>query len=329
MAVPSVTNIYPNYAHAGGEALVRILGGGFQAPPDPTSTYVTRGAVYPTVEVLFDGVASPSVTVVNRALMYVVVPVSPLADAKTGSGAGTVAITVRNIDETGAAISSETVTVANAFTYRALKLTDASDLSRLVRAFIREMKRQIIPEVVYSPHTDYDADTGDQLNIVSTATLPALALIGPTLQENRFFSTNERAYVAGHGRQVRRRSPLTVDVRFSILGIGDKSLTTVNLQAAVLRFFDKNRYLHVLHDAADPSAGYASFEMGFDQGGAPSIAGAGDDANVRTFESRIVIKGFDIETLAGFDSLTDAAVGITDTVDDASYIVFSPTEQFA
>ncbi len=323
MAVPSISNIYPAAAHAGGEAVIRILGGGFKAPQDPTVEYVERGEVVPTVEVLFGDQVATAVTVVNHALMYVVAPVSPL-----DTGAGTVSVTVRNIDANGDVIGAETVTAAAAFTYQAVKLTDESDLSRLIRALIREMKRQIIPEVVYSPHTDYDADTGDQLNIVSTATLPSLALIGPMLEESRFYSVNTLAYVGGHGHQVRRRAPYTVDVKFSVLGLANKSVQAVNLQSAVIRFFDRNRTIRMLTDATDATAGWTSYEMSMDRTGAPGILGFGDDANVRSFEARIVIRGFNVETLAGFNSLNDGAIGITSTItDDDDSVVIGSTEQ--
>jgi hypothetical protein len=269
------------------------------------------------VEVLFDGVAAESVSVANSALLYVVAPVSPLSDAKTGSGAGPVSVTVRNIDSNGDVISGETVTAADAFEYIDVKLTDESELARVIRSLIRAMRQQILPNVTYSAHTDYDAETGDQLNIVTTAGLPALSIIGPTIEPNRFYSKNHQEYVDGHGHSVLRRVPFTGDLRFTILGIANKSVQLLNLQSATVRFFDRTRYFRVLYDPNDLDRGYAEYDMCMDLAGGPSIVLPGDDANVRSFEMRITIKGFDIETLAGFDGLTDGAVGISEAVSDA------------
>lgn len=324
MAVPTISNINPSTAHTGGEAVIRILGSGFKVQPDPTTQYVAGGNLLPSVEVLFGSNPAETVTVVSSSLMYVVVPISPLSAAKTGDGSGAVSVTIRNIDDDGVLVGSETVTAVDAFTYQNLSLTDASDLSRVIRTLIREMKRQIIPEVVYSPHTDYDADTSDQLNIVSTATLPALSLVGPQLDENRFYSENVQETVDGYGHSVIRRAPYTVDVGFSIIGMAAKSIQAVNLQAATMRFFHRNHYFKVLKDPTDPGAGYATYEMMLDRRGAPSINGFGDDANVRSFEARIIIKGFHIENLAGFDSINNGAVGITSVIsgdDDAIVLV--------
>lgn len=302
--------------------MVRILGGNFREGPNPLNGDTPQEVVSPTVKVTFGGEPAEYVVVVNHALIYVRTPAAAQVDAKTGASTGAVDVVVTNLDDDGEPIVGEACTVTGGFTYADAKLTTESDLARVVRAILRELRKQVVREVVLAPHTDYDASTEDGLNIVETAELPALALIGPELVENRFYSSNVQDYIEGHDHSVQTRDAHVVDVAFQLVGMADKTVSLINLQAAVISFFKRNCYLKMLCDPNDASQGYATFEIVLVRNAGVDVTLPGDDANVKSFSTRFLLRGFPIRGVAGFDGILSNAAAITEmTLDDDDAIV--------
>jgi hypothetical protein len=104
--------------------------------------------------------------------------------------AGLVDVVVRNLDDDGVPIVGEEAVRSGAFTYAQPRLTAESDLTRLVRTLLRELKRQVLDNVVLTVQTDFDAETGDELHLAQFAALPGLVLVGPELVEDRCYSLN-------------------------------------------------------------------------------------------------------------------------------------------
>ncbi len=228
---------------------------------------------------------------------------------------GAVDVEVRNIDQSGVLVPGETVTAAEAYTPRRPDLLVRTDFSRVVRAMVLELRRQILDNTVVTTNTDYDKETGDTLNIAALSELPGLILFGPQLRENRFYSENEARQVASpdHGAEFfkRQRPAYTNDLVFTLVGGADTLGQILNLQNEAQLFFQRNKTLEMLRDEAAPAGETVSYEMELEPGGQPSLDSGGqpNNSNVRAFSATFAIKGFDHDDL-------DMAVGISRQLED-------------
>lgn len=319
MAVPVITNVLPIGATVGdpsegptaGRSLVRIFGDGFRLPPDPppdgpTGPIVAGRVSSPvpkTVSVTFGGKEAVQVDVIKTNLLHVLTPISPITATKAaGHGAGDVDVVITNLDDLGDPIGGETVTRVDGFTYRHVKLdaTNPSDLLRLVEKLIIEWKRQVLPEVVFTVHTDFDDDTASP--IVDIAKLPFIALILREIPENRFYSLNERPEREEGGIVFIDRKPRTVDLLFDVVGASDFTMELVNLMSASSTFMEENPVITLDRDPADLSKGTVCYELDFQAGGDFGVSRGASNSNLRQFSGAIVIRGFDIEGWAGFSA---------------------------
>lgn len=334
MAVPVITNIIPVGSTVGdpvegptgGRSLVRIFGDGFRLPPPPPADGptgpITAGRVSSpepkTVSVTFGGKEALFVGVVKTNLLHVLTPISPIAaDKANGHGAGAVDVAVTNLDDNEDPIGGETVTRIDGYTFRHVKLdgTNVSDLLRVIEKLIIEWKRQVLPEVVFTVHTDFDDDTGTP--IVDIAKLPMIALLLRGLPENRFYSLNDRPEREESGTVFVDRKPRTVDLLFDVIGASDSTQELLNLLAASNRFMDENIVLELDRDPTDLSKGTVEYELDFQSGGDFAVGRGASNSNLRQFSGAILIRGFDIEGYAGFtaSSVQDLAA-LTNDVED-------------
>lgn len=336
MAVPVITNIVPFGSAVpdpvegptGGRALVRIFGDGFRLPPPPPASGPTGPVVAGrvtaaeprTVSVTFGDKEALRVDVIRSNLLHVLTPISPIAATKaTNHGAGVVDVVVTNLDDSEVPIGGETVTVAAAYTYRHPRFdtTNDSDLLRLCEALIVEWKRQVLPEVVFTSHTDYDDDTGTP--IVDIAKLPAIILILRGIPENRFYTRNGREEVLVDGIVEIRRAAKTVDLLFDVMGASDSTAELLNLLAASETFMRENICIELIRDPTDLSLGTVEYELAFQPGGGFVIPRGASNSNLRQFSGSILIRGFDIEGWAGFSK--SAVRGLAALSNDVEGIV--------
>ncbi len=304
MAVPSITSVTPSSGPTGGSLLVEIDGAGFRLPDPPPATGPTLPPL-PTVRVSVGGQPARDVRVIDAGRLSCIVP---------PGDAGPADVLVQNLDATGAPIPGEEATAPGAFTYVLHPLTPEADFTRLVRTLLQELKRQVLVNVVLTVHTDFDPETGDELHLAQVAKLPALVLVGPELAENRFFSRNQLPEASsGAGAFVRRRVPYTVDLGFTLVGVSDHTTELLNLMAATQLFFHRNKFLEMDRDPAAPDAGRVRYEMDFTPDGDLKVTSQPNESNVRSFSARFVIRGFDLEDLAGV--VDDSVVERGATVD--------------
>jgi hypothetical protein len=282
-----------------------------------SGSFVTDGFV-PGCRAVVTGSASNDSTRANRSYSVATVSTSSLVLEASESlvdepaigatvtcrtyGEGLVDVTVENLDDNGDLIAGETVTALLALRYRRVQLAEPAELQRLVRELVRLLRLGTIANVSTSTHTDYDSEPLS-LGGVELAELPGLALIGPELDENRFFSVNYLDPESGGeaGEAVQRRVPYTVDLGFSIVGVSDSKSELLSLQSLVVQFFHRNKRMRMLRDATDPSMGEVEYEMDWSPGGLPKVAGIASDSNLRSFSGTFVVRGFDIEDLPGFE----------------------------
>lgn len=313
MPAPTITSLTPASGPTGGRTLVEVAGSGFRLPPPPPPSGSTLPPK-PTVQILIGGRDATAVRVrASDRLTFI----SPIGDA------GAADVVLRNLDDDGAPISGEDVTLAGGFLYRMPELAAESDLARLVRTLLRELKRQVLPNVSLTVQTDFDAQTGDELHIAELASLPAIVLVGPELREDRFYSMNQLPEVAGApGTVLRRRVPYTVDLAFTLVGASDHTVELLNLMAATELFFHKNKFLEMPRDLANRAGDHVRYEMDFAPDGDLRVTSQPNDSNVRSFSGSFVVRGFDLEDLAGVPG--DA---ITEQTAPADEIVIAPPEQ--
>jgi hypothetical protein len=336
MGVPVVNHIIPYGSDVGdlsegpcsGLTLVDIWGREFRETPifegigpsgDVQSGLVVADAPK-TVSVKFGGTEALRVDVISGIHLRVLTPVTPLDGLSVDNyGVGDVDVIVTNLDDNGDPIPGETVTVTDGFSYRKVKLDGAnkSDLLRIVEALIKELKKQVISNVMITVHTEYDSSTGDGLNITDIAEIPAIVIAGPDLPENRFYSLNERPEQSDNSDVDIRRRPRTVDIIFDIIGISDSTEELLNLMHLVNEFVNRNIYLQMLRDPDNLSLGYVSYEFGMQEGGNFEVNSRLSTSNMRSFSGTVIIRGFDIEGFADFsyDAIYDRSVILEDDVD--------------
>ncbi len=311
MPIPSISSVTPSRGPTAGHLLVELAGGGF----DP-QTVQPDAATGPSVRVLIGHRAAQNIRVLGDDRLTCIVPAGDPGPAD---------VTVQNLDATGAPLPGEMAIAPDAFTYVRQPLAVEADLTRLVRAVLQELKRQVLDNVVLTVHTDFDADVGVELHLATIAHLPALVLMGPELAEDRFFSLNQQPeFATGPGQFVQRRVPYTVDLGFTVIGVSDHTTELLNLMAATQLFFHRNPYLELDRDPADPDAGRVRYEMDVARDGDLRVTSQPNTSNVRSFSGRVVVRGFDLEDLAGFP---DEGVVSRGTV--AGDVVVSPAQPLA
>ncbi|MHB1843381.1 MAG: IPT/TIG domain-containing protein [Deltaproteobacteria bacterium] len=257
-------SLTPDHGLTSGLTLVEITGAGF--PLDGQ------------VEVLFGGAPASCLSVPSAERLLCVTP---------RHDAGAVDVEVH--------AGTEHATLARAFTYAPPDLAVETDLARLVRTLLRELKRQVHENVSLTTSTDF-AEPG--IERAELARLPALVLIGPALLEDRFYSRNdlpEQAVAPGVFRE--QREPYTVDLEFTLAGVTERTADLFNLLAAATLFFHKNLRIEVARDAADPAKGNVSYELALLNG--LKVISTPNPSNVRHFTGVFVLRGFDLDEPQG------------------------------
>jgi hypothetical protein len=238
-----------------------------------------------------------------------------------------IGVTVQNIDTLGVLIPGETATLAASFTYIMPPLLADSALIRLIRTFILDMRAKTIPEVVHSWASDY-YDRNLSLTELRLAQLPAIAVLGPAMPTNRFYSINKVSDDAESPTTfAMRHPPLTVDLKFTILGVSDKTIEGINLSNIVANYFNRTKSISMPKDPANLSKGLVVYEMDWSPFAEHeiSISAKTSTSNLRQFSMTIEIRGFDFEELAGIDD--DSIVGLGVAVDTVNVGAAGPASQ--
>jgi hypothetical protein len=291
MAVPTLTSITPSDGHPGGKELVRIEGTNFELPPAPPATGYVGGGYPETVEVEFDSRLASEVKVWTSGLITCLVPPyrgdPSLLSASPGLD---VDVTIRNL--TG----PEEDTFTDAFTYKRTNLARPDGaLAHVVRSLVLELRRQVIDYVAGATQIDFDGDTTDTLDIVELAKVPALALFGPDVQEDKYRRTSKKENVQNVGtleyekKRLSRTSIVSFDATLTGRGLGELT----QLETEFIQFFSRNPKLAVDRDSTDPSAGLVEFDMFLNSG--PSRAGAANADDVYSATATFAIHGVPID----------------------------------
>lgn len=298
MAVPEIVNVIPATGPTMGGTLVEVYGRNFRMPPAPDA--IPGGEVPETVEVRFGGVKGSRVEVISPIKLRVIAPIATMIDA-TQDGPFDVDLVITNLDDLGDPIPGETVTRVAGFRFArpSIDALATHDLTRAVRAVLVAFMRGVLKNTVLTVHTEYDSSSGDTLRIADIPTLPAIALIGPDIEENRFYSVNEITDVEKEdGTFAGLRVPYTVDLLFDVIGLSDSTMELLNLASVAMQFMQRTPWLELARDPSDASKGTVRYE--FDIVTAFGVTSQPSESNVRTFSGRIVLRGVDLESLPEF-----------------------------
>lgn len=297
MAAPILTSVTPSVGHTGGGTVLRIVGANFQLPAAPPLTGPVPVAPA-SVRVFVGGVEARLVRVASSTVLYVTTE-----RHDPGENLG---IEVRNVGPHGETIGSETTTLAGAYKYARPVFTNPSDLERVIKSLVNELKRQVHPEVVYTAHIDWTDEPSAILKGTRDAKVPCVFLAGPVLRPNNLYRTHVRPTSAVRDAsgavieniQREHRAPLTDDLVFTIGALTNKSHTMVSM-VAVLRDFElRNPFLWVEREAG--SSELVKFELFWE--GDLVVDSNNDESNIRTASTTISLRGFDTLAVAGFDS---------------------------
>lgn len=222
---------------------------------------------------------------------------------------GSYSVTVENIDDDGDLITGETVTKTDAFTFRRPDLGQESELARVVRALLRMLKRQILENVHFATHTDYDADTGDLNAIAFVQRLPALVVANLEVPDDRdYFVEGEQDFEAGAGRFIARRPPVVAMIRFDLIGVSDDPVENLNLLQATRIFFRKNPRITLDRSSTDPTLGAVSYDLECALGGPVTVTRGADAVNVQSFSGEVRIRGVLLEDMPGITTSKPAGI---------------------
>jgi hypothetical protein len=304
MAIPTITTVTPAVIFSGGQ-LVTIQGTNFQTPYPPGPATGPLPPPLPTVTVTIGGRVAKNVVVTSAtSLTCWARPLNPSAN---------VPITLQNLDATGAAIPGETVTVLNRLKVQRADLAIEADLTRLERALILELQRQVLENAFKTTSVDFDGTPAGAFDEPDVAKLPALAIQGPQLVDDHFYDGDLGFVEVTGATYVKHRTLKTVNLTYRFVAMDNKGVRNMNLMALMLQFLQNNKYLEMRRDEADPSKGIMEYEM--EQVGEFTTFTGSSNSDIRGFSGSLVIRGFQLGDAAGFIDQTVAERGRTvDTV---------------
>ncbi len=273
MPPPTLVQVIPSEGSPAGGDLLRLVGASFG----------------PNLRVELDGVSARVLGLWQQAG-------HTFAELRSPPHApGPVELVLSNLDASGTAIPGERTTWPSAYHYVRASLVQETDLSRVVRQVLRLLKQQVLENSSLAVSVEYDDTPTDGQSLILLAKLPAVALAGPTLRPNRFYSQNvlrEQAVVGPLGLELQRVGPsATVDLVFSLTGASTRTSELLHLMTSVAAFLHRQRWLELPRDPANAALGTVRWEL--DPEGEMRSQPLGRD-DVRAFSCGFVLRGFDI-----------------------------------
>lgn len=292
MATPTLTSITPSSSKPGGKQVVQIVGTNFDVPAVPATGYV-GGDPEETVQVLFDGRLATQVKVWASTLLTCIVP-SYRGDPSllTADPGLDVDVEIKNVGP-----PEESDTFSDAFAYKRTDHTRSVDgpMKHILRTLRGELRRQILDNVVFATSVDFDGDTADTLDIVELATIPGIALFGPSIAEDRFRRNNDKPTTSDTGTleftktRIPRVSILSFEATLVARDMGEMS----SFMQDVLDFFNVNTELVVDKNPEDVSEGTVEYDMYLTDG--PNRSGSPNTSDVYSATFTFSIHGVTID----------------------------------
>lgn len=337
MAIPSIYFLTPTAGHSGGATLVEIAGEGFAMPQAPNLT--TPGLLpdpAPSVAVYFGGKRCTTVWVIHSGLVRCLTPRHspsglpareldetrriPARDAIPASD-----VTVQNLDANGVAIAGELATLPTAYSFLRPNTSQPGAIQTVMESFLQALSDEVIENVNFNPHTDYDPASGDASNVAILAYIPGIAIVGfrcpdselqeQELKDEDFPDPDADASAVGQVQTIVRRSADNVDLIFTAVGVSDNQGEILTLYEA-MKIFVKKSKVDVPLDPTDPNSAVASFVMEAKSDSGTDFTGRIDNSNVLAFSYEIAIRRVPIGAMPGLPNATVRGVVTRGTVED-------------
>jgi len=291
MAVPTFTSCTPATGHPSGRYLLTLVGTDFTVPPAPAATGVATGPTE-TVQITINGRLATDVRVYSSALITCLCPQFKGEPSDLSHSPGYACDIV--ISNVGPPV--ESVTETDGFAYQRPDFTRTEGVLRnVVRTLVLDLRRQVIENVQTSRQVDYDAATGDGLDIVELAGVPGIGLYGPDMQPD-----NTRRHVARRPSSslatfeyTRYQAPVYKRLAFEATLHAENLEEYLALATEFVLFFKNNLDLEVLSDDQDPTSDYVDIPMFLTSD--PSRAGVADESSTITGVASFELHGVEID----------------------------------
>ena len=238
MTQPQITTITPGDILPSGRIRVTIRGQHFQVS-DP----VPSGEEFAPVRVTFGGVEADQVVPVARHRLEVI---APQYSGTPDSLPAAVDVVVTNLDSSGVAIPGESATAVGAITYRRPDLQQRGKIDAVSRAFMRNLRRNLIDEVASATDPDWSDDPASGLTAI--AKLPCILVDGPQVRESYIYRDGhytEEVNPDAPGEVTVTAPPFTAILTWSIVIVADRKHEAVALLGKAMQFFHRRPYLRV------------------------------------------------------------------------------------
>jgi hypothetical protein len=300
------------YVLSDGETLDVIIDeGASQLVSFNTADFVTIGAATAAevAAVINEDLVGASSHVLDGAPVIVTDTSGELGSVEIPSGTATALAfptAASSGSDTVELIPGEELVVAKAFAPVRPDLSQESHLATVVGQLILELRRQVLENVTFTTHTDFDDDTGDLLNIATLSELPAILLVGLSTPENREHSPpeEEEDYELNDptgplGDFVTTRPAVIVDLVGTLVGVTDDDIQLFNMVQVVRIFFKKNPELDVPRQFGSPSSGTISYDLHSAINTQLSLTSLGNNSNVQFFAYDFKVEGIRLEDMPG------------------------------
>lgn len=268
--VPSIAAVTPNTGHTGGQTLVEITGTGFRVPDYPPAPGTTSTPI--TLRVTFGGVVGTVFGVVDEETLLVLTPSHDESGVPATAQNEAIApsdVTIENLDDDGEPIVGESATAPEAFSFRKPILNVPTTVERVRKELQRQLQRALPRgvELVYDPHTDYDDDTGDALNLVRFSKLPGVGLTGKRTPKSQVMSDRADIIVPIDAeRSVTRRPPIKRDLFLTVVAASDNRDELERLELCLEQIFEKLTQVEIPLDINDATRGFATYDVIYGHG---------------------------------------------------------------
>lgn len=285
------TDEFTAIAHGLFDGDLAVLEGDFPTPIDTAVAHFVVAATSDTFQL--------SLTLGGAAIDLLVLGAAPLL-VKTEAHFDLV---IENIDAAGVLIPGETVTLAGAWVPERPDLADEAHVTTVFRAFVEELQRQVIDNVSWAVHTDYDEDTGD-IDVAFLPELPGVAVVDLNFKPSDSDRGDEEEIsindpTGPDGDFAVKRAPEIVNMSGGLLCASNNPLVTLNLFQAMRTFFNKTTRVVVPRDPSDLGKGTIEYELEGDAVADVSMARQTEGSNIVWFMQRFTVFGIRIEHMYG------------------------------
>lgn len=291
MAVPTITDLSPNTGKTKGDNIIFINGTNFRLPPSPPHIGFLGGDQQKTVSVKFEGQESAWAYAASSEKIIARVP-EYLGPHDVNYPVG-LDIRVANLDDAGVEIPSENVTLENGYSVDRPNLAIESYMQRVIRSFQHMFKRHVLFNTFIT--SSRDAPNKALNDERFKAQLPAIFLIGPRTNTNRFKSSNLEDEQFDAGEWERRRFPVTLDFEFDLEIHATKSRHLFGIEQALILLFRDKTSLVIENDPDDQSKGSTEYEIAMQWDTTPSTENEPNQSDIMSSTAIVTIEGVHVD----------------------------------